>query len=485
MSSFVFAQTKSKTPVITGLLQRQCACGKHTIAGGACAECARASEGIVRRNALDRQAPGIAPPIVHQALRSPGHPVDAATRAIMEPHLGRDLSHVLVHTGAEAAQSAAAVNASAYTVGRDIVFAEGRYAPTTGSGARLIAHELAHTIQQSGAPARPEHLTVGEPNDPAEREADRAADMVATSRAVVPPSGAAGVLRRQMPPAGGATAPASDALIENASPFLAAAVGSTTLDKFATGQADLTPAHQAELTRTAHHILVLLRKYANSKVSVTGFADTVGTEADNLTLGMSRAIAVKKALVDLKVPDSIISIDSKGEGAPQAVKTRDAVANASNRRVEVRFRPEAAPVIPGIPTTLPATPPAASAAKRPIDLTYHPKIDFDDQTKPPYRPPQKDYFKPIPPLGRSPSKSVADKIFKVIDPVIDRVVKILPESLRDDAKKAIHKGIITGSAKAARAAAEGFGVKDPAGLDALENAAKGLIQAEPSGGNEP
>jgi outer membrane protein OmpA-like peptidoglycan-associated protein len=484
MSSFAFAQTKSAhTPVITGLLQRQCACGTHTIAGGACTECAKTNEGIVRRDALERQAPGIAPPIVHQALRSPGRPLDVATRAFMEPRLGRDLSHVLVHTGAEAARSAAAVNASAYTVGRDIVFAEGRYAPTTGSGARLIAHELAHTIQQSGAPSRPEHLTIGKPHDPAEREADQAADMVASNRAVVSPSGATRVLRRQIPPAGGATAPASDALIENASPFLAAAVGSTTLDKFATGQADLTPAHQAELSRTAHHILVLLRKYANSTVSVTGFADTVGAEADNLTLGMGRATAVKKALVDLKVPDSIISIDSKGEGAPQAVKTKDEVANASNRRVEVRFRPEAAPVIPGVPTTLTTTPPPP--VKPPIDLTYHPKIDFNPDPKPPYRPPQKDYFKPIPPLAGTPSKSLAERIFKFVDPVIDKVVKILPESLRDDAKNAIHKGIITGSAKSARAAAEAAGVKDPAALDAIENAAKAAIQAKPGGGNEP
>jgi outer membrane protein OmpA-like peptidoglycan-associated protein len=484
MSSFVFAQTKlAKTPVMTGLLQRQCACGKHTIAGGACAECARTSEGIVRRDPLDHRAPGIAPPIVHKALRSPGHPLDVATRAVMEPRLGRDLSHVLVHTGAEAAQSAAAVNASAYTVGRDIVFAEGRYAPTTGSGTRLIAHELAHTIQQIGAPSRPEHLTIGEPNDPAEREADQAADMVATGPAVVSPSGTAGVLRRQMPPAGGTPTADLDPLIENASPLLAAAVGSTTLDKFATGQAELTPEHQAELARTAHHILVLLRKYANSTVSVTGFADTVGTEADNLTLGMSRAAAVKKALVDLKVPDSIISIDSKGEGAPQAAKTRDAVANASNRRVEVRFRPEAARVIPGIPTTIPITP--VPAAKPIIDLRYHPNnIDDPNQPNPPFRQRQKDPFDFSSP-GGTPSKSVADRIFNFADPVIDAVVKILPRSLRRPAKNAIHKAIINGSAKGARAAAEAAGVKDPAALDAIEEAAKAALEAKPGGGKEP
>jgi outer membrane protein OmpA-like peptidoglycan-associated protein len=484
MSQFAFAPTtkSAATPVNAGLLRRQCACGAHTIAGGTCAECAT-NEGIVRRDALDRRAPGIAPPIVHQALRSHGRPLDVATRAFMEPHLGRDLSHVRVHTGAEAAQSAAAVNASAYAVGRDIVFADGRYAPTTDAGARLIAHELVHTVQQYGAPSRPAELIVGEPDDPAEREADLAAEMVAGGRAVVSSSGAAKVLRRQTPPAGGITAPASDALIENASPLLAAAVGSTTLDKFATGQADLTPAHRAELTKTAHNILVLLRKYANSKVSVTGFADTVGAEADNLTLGTTRAIAVKKALIDLKVPDSIISTESKGEGAPQAVKTKDEVANPSNRRVEVRFRPEAAPVITEPPPTSTTTP--RPVTKPPIDI--HLPIDFDiDGPRPPYRPPQKDYFKPIPPpiKGTGP-KSLSDIIFKKVDPVIDVVVKVLPESLRGKAKDAIHDGIISGSAKSARAAAEAAGVKDPAALDAVEKAAEAAIQAKPGGASKP
>jgi hypothetical protein len=89
-----------------------------------------------------------APPVVHDVLRSPGQPLNAATRGFMEPRFGHDFSRVRVHTDAEAAQSARHLHASAYTVGDHIVFAEGRLAPSTAAGKRLLAHELAHVIQR-------------------------------------------------------------------------------------------------------------------------------------------------------------------------------------------------------------------------------------------------------------------------------------------------------------------------------------------------
>jgi hypothetical protein len=88
-----------------------------------------------------------APPIVHDALRSPGVPLDSRTRSFFEPRFGRDLSRVRVHTGPQAAGSAKAVNAAAYSVGQDLVFDEGEYAPDTTHGQRLLAHELAHVMQ--------------------------------------------------------------------------------------------------------------------------------------------------------------------------------------------------------------------------------------------------------------------------------------------------------------------------------------------------
>ncbi len=93
---------------------------------------------------------GAAPPIVDDVLRSPGEPLDHHTRHFMESRFGHDFGGVRVHAGAQASASARAVQALAYTVGNNIVFGPGRYAPSESSGRRLLAHELTHVIQQSG-----------------------------------------------------------------------------------------------------------------------------------------------------------------------------------------------------------------------------------------------------------------------------------------------------------------------------------------------
>jgi hypothetical protein len=93
-----------------------------------------------------------APPIVYEALRSPGRPLDPLTRAFFENRFGHDFSRVRIHTDARAAESAKAVGALAYTLRDDVVFAAGRYAPQEPGGGRLLAHELAHTVQHSRNP---------------------------------------------------------------------------------------------------------------------------------------------------------------------------------------------------------------------------------------------------------------------------------------------------------------------------------------------
>jgi len=118
-----------------------------------CATCEDEDE--IHRKAEGAPGGGAAgPAIVHDVLRSPGQPLDAATRAFMEPRFGHDFGAVRVHVDAPAAASARAVNALAYTVGSDIAFAEGRYAPHTRPGAQLLAHELAHVTQASAGGER-------------------------------------------------------------------------------------------------------------------------------------------------------------------------------------------------------------------------------------------------------------------------------------------------------------------------------------------
>lgn len=103
---------------------------------------------VLRRRAARYAEPAMVPAIVHEVLRSPGQPLDPATRSEMEPRFGRDFGPVRVHTDARAAESARSVGALAYTVGRDVVFGTGQYAPGTVAGARLLAHELTHVVQQ-------------------------------------------------------------------------------------------------------------------------------------------------------------------------------------------------------------------------------------------------------------------------------------------------------------------------------------------------
>jgi hypothetical protein len=92
---------------------------------------------------------GVEPPIVGETVASPGRPLDPATRAFFEPRLGHDLGEVRTHTDIASGSAAEAVNAKAFTVGNDIIFGAGRYIPASGAGRRLLAHELAHVVQQA------------------------------------------------------------------------------------------------------------------------------------------------------------------------------------------------------------------------------------------------------------------------------------------------------------------------------------------------
>ncbi|HWT00905.1 MAG TPA: DUF4157 domain-containing protein [Pyrinomonadaceae bacterium] len=89
-----------------------------------------------------------ASPVIHEALHSSGQPLDSSTREFFEPRFGHDLSRVRVHSSPAADQMAESVGARAFTLGSDIVFGRGEYAPATAEGRRLLAHELVHTKQQ-------------------------------------------------------------------------------------------------------------------------------------------------------------------------------------------------------------------------------------------------------------------------------------------------------------------------------------------------
>lgn len=163
-----------------GILQRKCACSQHA-SGAHCDNCKKKHETLQRYPAEHARANNV-PPIVHEVLRSPGRPLDRETRAFMEPRFGRDFSEVRVHTDSKAAESARAVNALAYTVGQHIAFAHPAKTISDPSARKLIAHELAHVVQQDSISAsfpgsethRP--IGIGAQNSPFERQATSAGE---------------------------------------------------------------------------------------------------------------------------------------------------------------------------------------------------------------------------------------------------------------------------------------------------------------------
>ncbi|MHB1224853.1 MAG: eCIS core domain-containing protein, partial [Gemmatimonadaceae bacterium] len=187
------------------LLQRKCA---HCAAGGApCADCEEEEEeqATTLQRSAEAGAPAVGPAAgvpasVRQVLGAPGSPLPAPTLGAMESGFAHSFGDVRVHTGARAAESAAAVDAVAYTVGTHVVFGGGRFAPGTPHGDRLLAHELAHVVQQRGARVDLDRLAVDrDVSSPAEREADGAATRVVSGqRAVVPPTAGARVQRARL-----------------------------------------------------------------------------------------------------------------------------------------------------------------------------------------------------------------------------------------------------------------------------------------------
>jgi hypothetical protein len=178
----------------SGVVQRKCACGGS---GGDCAECRKKEPDLQRKaTSAGGRTPAV-PEIVHDVLRSPGQPLDRGTRAVMESGFGRDFSAVRIHNDAQAAKSAGAVDALAYTVGRDVVFARNQFAPGTREGQRLLAHELTHVAQQ-GSDSHTGARSIGREDDSFEREADCLAENVTArhSRHEDTKAGAAGVLQR-------------------------------------------------------------------------------------------------------------------------------------------------------------------------------------------------------------------------------------------------------------------------------------------------
>jgi len=141
-SDFLALQHSAGNRALTGLL--------HSRASAISEVGANEHKDVPRQPAARPSIPSqqrVAQDVVDSVVRSRGEPLNPATRTFMESRLGHDFSQVRVHTDSSAAESAKAVNARAYTVGEHVVFGSGQFAPATGRGQLLLAHELAHVAQ--------------------------------------------------------------------------------------------------------------------------------------------------------------------------------------------------------------------------------------------------------------------------------------------------------------------------------------------------
>jgi hypothetical protein len=194
-----------RSPVI----QRECSCG------GTCEACQEKGAspieeseetGVVQRHAAGGTGSEATVSADVIPADSPGRPLDHGTRSFMESRFGTDFSDVRVHTDTRAADSADALAANAYTTGRDIYFAAGKYTPTSQEGQHLLAHELTHTIQQESSASQVASsragggVLVGGANDWLETEAEHTANTVVHTGTEVgkPSTGSATAVRRDL-----------------------------------------------------------------------------------------------------------------------------------------------------------------------------------------------------------------------------------------------------------------------------------------------
>jgi outer membrane protein OmpA-like peptidoglycan-associated protein len=358
----------------------------------------------LQRRAVSQSEPAGVPPIVREVLRSPGRSLDVTTRSFMESRFTHDFTRVRLHTepqvaslaigpandsyeqeankvvdsimqsvplqrglveprydfsqvrvhdDARAAESARAVNALAYTVGKDMVFGEGQYAPEKTVGKKLLAHELTHTIQQSQgrsvAPQESNSLQISDPGNIHEIEAEKQALAVneGETTAPTPVQYRLDVARLQrqadisqappelpcIPKSGPGHMPGTDIMFS---------ISSTTL----------TASHKADI---AAFVGEWVASGSMDDVMVDGWASVDGPQPLNWKLSCERAEAVKTELITRGVTAANVTTLAHGESTE--FSTTDLT---KNRRAIITKQPAGGNLLPPSTYTPPISIPPIS-----------------------------------------------------------------------------------------------------------------------------
>jgi outer membrane protein OmpA-like peptidoglycan-associated protein len=321
------------------LLQRKCACGGSV----PCSDCEDEPEKMAQRKSASgpegRYRAGS--DVLPQNLGF-GRPLDDGIRLFMESRFGSDFSQVRVHDNAKAALAAHSVNALAYTVGRDIVFGEGRYVPSTLDGKKLLAHELTHVLQQDTSTLRrKDEESEGERTEQKIDDLD-APDFGGSSDEPACPKGGVQLGRIEPdPPCAVDLTPEND---DKWLPF-----------EFCRG---------SDVFRDGGLAADRLRSFARNQQSLTQFivhayASIEGNDQQNANLSCYRARRVERELLNAGVLPENIEVKGKGKTSKFDVKPHNHLLDENlraNRRVVVKADTSNIPPTPELPPPEPLPP---------------------------------------------------------------------------------------------------------------------------------
>ncbi len=384
----ILSPALSFRPAQNGFIQRKCTCGNKTIGGGECTECAKKKNRLQRKLAIgasndpfEREADRVAdqviampasstinltakiiqrttnhpsdgiataPASVDQVMASTGSPMPQDCRQDMEQRFGHDFSQVRIHTGTMAQQSAQEINAHAYTTGNNIVFGPGQFSPGTRVGKHLLAHELTHVIQQSGAERvrvnkkreNIVHSTSFPVSSKEQKPVSSLEEKKLTVTGLTPPhqlTQATPVIQRKPDKSDDASPSRHDEIaLSKQSPgeFEIGTEFPPVISVFNFGINDhrLKKEHKDKLKILGE--MFGLMKAANWQVFAVGHTDSTGEPELNDPLSAKRADAVRKYLNS--VAKGNYSIRAEGENRP--VATNESISGRTrNRRVDILF----------------------------------------------------------------------------------------------------------------------------------------------------
>ena len=316
----------------------QRACEACSSGGSLCSKCDSEQEELVRRR-VEPSADSLDASVPDNFLDDlgSGEPLDPSTRAFFEPRFGHDFGAVRVHTGPRAADSARSVSALAYTVGNEIVFGAGQYAPGGGSGRSLLAHELVHVVQQNaGSPVQRKCSAC----DAEEKKLWRSPsdDLPPTSMALGP---------RSTEDCGDPSVPDTglncDGTSKDGMGEVASTGGGWELRNFDVDKHFIKPQHKDALTAIAPALKAFLNANPGKQIKLTGEASTTEGECYNMRLSRRRARCVARALEGLGVPAFSLDVTWIGDReaerrlAPKTAPTAADIENPTDRRVRIEL----------------------------------------------------------------------------------------------------------------------------------------------------